>query len=118
MLFTGCRSKDSPDSYGIAKSTSRLEFDTFCLGFCKLRFGRKEMATQPATTISPVSISPYTLERANRTRLMIENFYAQALAQCLDRDNRIRKLEEKMTAEGSNRLCNFLVNLQGLKFRL
>lgn len=46
------------------------------------------------------NISQYTLERANRTRLIIENFYAQSLVHCQERQNRLRKLEEKMATEG------------------
>ncbi|VDK44986.1 unnamed protein product [Anisakis simplex] len=48
----------------------------------------------------PANISQYTLERANRTRLSIENFYAQALLQCQEREKRRQKLEEKMATEG------------------
>lgn len=65
-----------------------------CAG-CFLR----KMSTSAAGTSAP-GISQYTLERANRTRLLIENYYAQALAQCHEREKRLRKLEEKMTKEG------------------
>lgn len=57
------------------------------------------MASSTAGT-SSTRISQYTLERANRTRLLIENCYAQALAQCHEREKRLRKLEEKMEIEG------------------
>uniref|UniRef100_A0A915PVX1 Serine/threonine-protein kinase tricornered n=1 Tax=Setaria digitata TaxID=48799 RepID=A0A915PVX1_9BILA len=53
-----------------------------------------------ATGTSSTRISQYTLERANRTRLLIENCYAQALAQCHEREKRLQKLEEKMAKEG------------------
>lgn len=54
-------------------------------------------------------MSQYTLERANRTRLLIENCYAQALAQCHEREKRLQKLEEKMEMEGwSIELYKFL----------
>ncbi|VDN06229.1 unnamed protein product [Thelazia callipaeda] len=54
-------------------------------------------SSAPSATIG---ISQYTLERANRTRLLIENFYAQTLAQCQEREKRLQKLEEKMNKEG------------------
>ncbi|CAG9535947.1 unnamed protein product [Cercopithifilaria johnstoni] len=57
------------------------------------------MASSAART-SSTRISQYTLERANRTRLLIENCYAQALTQCHEREKRLRKLEEKMEMEG------------------
>ncbi|VDN94028.1 unnamed protein product [Brugia pahangi] len=65
---------------------------------CTVCFVRK-MASSAAGTIS-TKISQYTLERANRTRLLIENCYAQALAQCHEREKRLQKLEEKMEMEG------------------
>uniref|UniRef100_A0A0R3S2K8 Serine/threonine-protein kinase tricornered n=1 Tax=Elaeophora elaphi TaxID=1147741 RepID=A0A0R3S2K8_9BILA len=65
---------------------------------CTACFVRK-MASSAAGT-SSTRISQYTLERANRTRLLIENCYAQALAQCHEREKRLRKLEEKMELEG------------------
>lgn len=49
---------------------------------------------------SVAGISQYTIEKANRTRFAIENFYAQSLAQCQEREKRLRNLEEKMAAEG------------------
>ncbi|VDK86800.1 unnamed protein product [Onchocerca ochengi] len=59
----------------------------------------KKMAFSAAGT-SSTGISQYTLERANRTRLLIENYYAQALAHCHEREKRLLKLEEKMKIEG------------------
>lgn len=58
------------------------------------------MSSQGGGTVGGATISQYTIERANRARFAIENFYAQSLAQCRDRENRLRKLEEKMTIEG------------------
>lgn len=82
---------------GHFKSVLRLDY--LCWSWYKCCF------TETMTSSSPISggsigVSQYTLERANRTRLLIENFYAQALAHCHERDIRIRKLEEKMKAEG------------------
>ncbi|KAM3716300.1 Serine/threonine-protein kinase [Dirofilaria immitis] len=65
---------------------------------CTACFVRK-MAFSTAGA-SNTGISQYTLERANRTRLLIENYYAQALAQCHEREKRLLKLEEKMKMEG------------------
>uniref|UniRef100_F1KYX3 non-specific serine/threonine protein kinase n=1 Tax=Ascaris suum TaxID=6253 RepID=F1KYX3_ASCSU len=59
------------------------------------------MATPTGGVVGTASaVSQYTLERANRTRLAIENFYAQSLLQCQEREKRQQKLEEKIAAEG------------------
>ncbi|VDD91119.1 unnamed protein product [Enterobius vermicularis] len=46
------------------------------------------------------NISQYTIERANRTRFAIENFYAQSISQYQERANRLKRLEEQMNADG------------------
>ncbi|MCP9260637.1 Serine/threonine-protein kinase 38 [Dirofilaria immitis] len=58
---------------------------------CTACFVRK-MAFSTAGA-SNTGISQYTLERANRTRLLIENYYAQALAQCHEREKRFLRLK-------------------------
>ncbi|VDM76276.1 unnamed protein product [Strongylus vulgaris] len=50
-------------------------------------------------TEKPV-ISQYMRDKASRTRLAIESFYAQTVTQAVERDSRAKKLEEKMAAEG------------------
>lgn len=61
------------------------------------------MATPTGGVVGTASaVSQYTLERANRTRLAIENFYAQSLLQCQEREKRQQKLEEKIAAEGND----------------
>ncbi|RCN53772.1 kinase domain protein [Ancylostoma caninum] len=50
-------------------------------------------------TEKPV-ISQFMRDKASRTRLAIESFYAQTVTQAVERDSRAKKLEEKMAAEG------------------
>ncbi|KAK0397215.1 hypothetical protein QR680_002037 [Steinernema hermaphroditum] len=47
-----------------------------------------------------VEISQYTRDRANRTRLSLESFYAQMMVLCDERDNRWKKLEQQMSDQG------------------
>lgn len=42
-------------------------------------------------------ISQYIRDKANRTRLAIESYYAQTMLQCADRDNRAARLEKQIT---------------------
>lgn len=56
-------------------------------------------------TEKPV-ISQFMRDKASRTRLAIESFYAQTVTQTVERDSRAKKLEEKMAAEGI-RFLNF-----------
>jgi serine/threonine kinase 38 len=41
-------------------------------------------------------ISQYIRDKANRTRLAIESYYAQTMLQCADRDNRAARLEKQI----------------------
>lgn len=45
--------------------------------------------------------SQFTRDKASRTRIAIESFYAQAVTQCMEREARAKRLEEKMAAEGT-----------------
>ncbi|KAI1716182.1 protein kinase domain-containing protein [Ditylenchus destructor] len=47
-------------------------------------------------------ISQYMRDKANRARLSIESYYAQAMVQCAERDHRYSKLEKQMEDEGLN----------------
>jgi len=47
-----------------------------------------------------LQISQYAREKANRARLSIENYYAQAMAQLAERDRRMQKMEKQMADEG------------------
>ncbi|VDM49742.1 unnamed protein product [Toxocara canis] len=71
-----------------------------CWPWQKVCFEQKMASPAGGIVGSTSAISQYTLERANRTRLAIENFYAQSLLQCQEREKRRQKLEEKMAAEG------------------
>uniref|UniRef100_A0A1I7YWR1 non-specific serine/threonine protein kinase n=1 Tax=Steinernema glaseri TaxID=37863 RepID=A0A1I7YWR1_9BILA len=51
-------------------------------------------------TSSTTEISQYTRDRANRTRLSLETYYAQMLVMCDERDNRWTKLECEMNHQG------------------
>ncbi|KAJ1356610.1 Serine/threonine-protein kinase sax-1 [Parelaphostrongylus tenuis] len=50
-------------------------------------------------TEKPV-ISQFMRDKASRTRLAIESYYAQVVTQAIERESRAKRLEEKMTAEG------------------
>ncbi|KAH7664905.1 Protein kinase domain containing protein [Aphelenchoides avenae] len=52
------------------------------------------------TNAQNAPISQYTRDKANRCRLSIESYYAQAMLQCADRDQRLMKLEQRMAQEG------------------
>ncbi|VDM63050.1 unnamed protein product [Angiostrongylus costaricensis] len=52
-------------------------------------------------TEKPV-ISQFMRDKASRTRLAIESYYAQVVTQAIERESRAKRLEEKMTAEGIN----------------
>ena len=57
----------------------------------------------PAELTTP--FSQFTRDKASRTRIAIESFYAQAVTQCMEREVRAKRLEEKMAAEGTLVLC-------------
>ncbi|CAD6190622.1 unnamed protein product [Caenorhabditis auriculariae] len=46
------------------------------------------------------SISQYTRDKASRTRIAVESYYAHRVTQCAERENRLKKLEEEMAAKG------------------
>uniref|UniRef100_A0A0K0D1J6 non-specific serine/threonine protein kinase n=1 Tax=Angiostrongylus cantonensis TaxID=6313 RepID=A0A0K0D1J6_ANGCA len=52
-------------------------------------------------------ISQFMRDKASRTRLAIESYYAQVVTQAIERESRAKRLEEKMTAEGTY-LVSFL----------
>lgn len=45
-------------------------------------------------------ISQYIRDKANRTRLSIESYYAQTMVQLTEREQRAEKLEQQMENEG------------------
>ncbi|KJH40430.1 kinase domain protein [Dictyocaulus viviparus] len=47
-----------------------------------------------------LAVSQFMRDKASRTRLAIESYYAQIVTQSVERDSRAKKLEEKMIAEG------------------
>lgn len=49
---------------------------------------------------SSIQISQYTKDKANRTRLAIESYYAQAILYQAEREQRFEKLERDMINEG------------------
>ncbi len=49
---------------------------------------------------SPPIVSQYTKEKAHRTRLALESYYSQLLAQHSERQLRSKKLEDQMNDEG------------------
>lgn len=51
-------------------------------------------------TNGPSQMSQYIRDKANRTRLAIESYYAQTLQQMNEREQRAEKLEQQMAAEG------------------
>jgi hypothetical protein len=57
------------------------------------------MAKSSNTTNQP-QISQYIRDKANRTRLSIESYYAQAMVQLNEREQRAEKLEQQMSNEG------------------
>lgn len=48
----------------------------------------------------PLQITQYTRDKANRARLSIENYYAQAMVQLAERERRTQKMEQQMADEG------------------
>lgn len=45
-------------------------------------------------------ISQYMRDKANRTRLAIESYYAQSVVQLTEREQRAEKLEKQLLEEG------------------
>ena len=56
---------------------------------------------------SSIQISQYTKDKANRTRLAIESYYAQAILYQAEREQRFEKLERDMINEG---IINYGIN--------
>uniref|UniRef100_A0A914GUL7 non-specific serine/threonine protein kinase n=1 Tax=Globodera rostochiensis TaxID=31243 RepID=A0A914GUL7_GLORO len=54
------------------------------------------------TSCSQTQVSQYIRDKANRTRLSIESYYAQAMVQLAEREQRAEKLEKQMADEGLN----------------
>uniref|UniRef100_A0A914X1Z7 non-specific serine/threonine protein kinase n=1 Tax=Plectus sambesii TaxID=2011161 RepID=A0A914X1Z7_9BILA len=52
------------------------------------------------TTTGGVVLSQHTRDKANKTRFALESYYSQCLLQHSERENRNKKLEEVMAAEG------------------
>jgi len=52
--------------------------------------------TASSGTTGNGEISQYIRDKANRTRLAIESYYAQTMLQCADRDNRAARLEKQI----------------------
>uniref|UniRef100_A0AC34RJ78 Serine/threonine protein kinase n=1 Tax=Panagrolaimus sp. JU765 TaxID=591449 RepID=A0AC34RJ78_9BILA len=52
--------------------------------------------TASSGTAGNAEISQYIRDKANRTRLAIESYYAQTMLQCADRDNRAARLEKRI----------------------
>uniref|UniRef100_A0A0N5A956 non-specific serine/threonine protein kinase n=1 Tax=Syphacia muris TaxID=451379 RepID=A0A0N5A956_9BILA len=79
---------------------SNLLYNAFLACFERVMATSSAGVSQNETASVTFNISQYTIERANRTRFAIENFYAQSIAQCQERENRLKRLEEQMEAEG------------------
>ena len=62
------------------------------------------MATNSSNSTNQPQISQYIRDKANRTRLSIESYYAQAMAQLAERDQRAENLERQMDNEGKLKL--------------
>lgn len=70
------------------------------------------MASNPNNTNQP-QISQYIRDKANRTRLSIESYYAQAIAQLSEREQRAENLEQHLNNEGKSNilLCTVIITL-------
>jgi serine/threonine kinase 38 len=53
-----------------------------------------------ASTESTTTVSQYTKDKANKTRLALESYYSQIINQHNERECRFKKLEERMIDEG------------------
>lgn len=52
--------------------------------------------------IPPMTFSQPTIDKVNKAKVMIENYYNNLQQECEEREERFRKLEEQMKAEGLN----------------
>ncbi|PAV81207.1 hypothetical protein WR25_14563 isoform A [Diploscapter pachys] len=50
--------------------------------------------------VSQPEITQFMRDKANRSRIAIESYYANSVRQCVERENRAKKLEEEITAKG------------------
>ncbi|CAF0760983.1 unnamed protein product [Brachionus calyciflorus] len=51
-------------------------------------------------SIPPMTFSQPTIDKVNKAKVMLENYYNNLLQECDEREERYRKLEEQMKAEG------------------
>lgn len=53
-----------------------------------------------AANSSPMTFSQPTIDKVNKAKVMLENYYNNLLQECGEREERYKKLEESMTSDG------------------
>jgi len=59
-------------------------------------------ATSNQNTNNNITFSQPTIDKVNKAKVMLENYYNNLLQECDEREERYRKLEETMKAQGLN----------------
>lgn len=58
-------------------------------------------SSNAGTSVTPsLTFSQPTIDKVNKAKVMLENYYNNLLQECDEREERYRKLEETMKAEG------------------
>lgn len=60
------------------------------------------VATSNQNTNNNITFSQPTIDKVNKAKVMLENYYNNLLQECDEREERYRKLEETMKAQGLN----------------
>lgn len=53
-----------------------------------------------ASVPTPLTFSQPTIDKVNKAKVMLENYYNNLLQECNEREERYRTLEESMKAQG------------------
>jgi len=61
---------------------------------CNVGHGNESGCSLPSQPVDNVTISPHTLDKANRAKMVIENYYSNLIMQKNERLQRIQKLED------------------------
>lgn len=62
--------------------------------------GTSNPTSSTTNTNAPITFSQPTIDKVNKAKVMLENYYNNLLQECDEREERYRKLEETMKAQG------------------
>ena len=59
-----------------------------------------------------MKFSQPTIDKVNKAKVMLENYYNNLLQECDEREERYRKLEESMKAQGIQIICGLKLKIK------